>query len=183
MYSRSASDVNGVSKAVNTPAAMMGFRMPTNRVGVVWPYLSNVKVHLASLTTSLTSSRSSARARRRVQSFLEAHTCRVSDVLTEGQNLNISRRSIQTDGLRLTDPSLKPKRLVTKLQGFGLQRRQQLSGDTPPAPRRVGEHSLDFADAGFQFTHRSATDGFVGGACDQKHKPMISAVRWAKPVK
>jgi hypothetical protein len=82
----------------------------------------------------------------------------------------------------LTQRRFKPQRHVTKLPRFGLQRSQELSGDTPPAPRRLHEHPLDFPDTRFQFTNRSATDCFAIGVCDKKSQAMISDVFWTKAV-
>jgi hypothetical protein len=47
----------------------------------------------------------------------------------------------------------------------------------------VHEHPLDFTDAWLQFTNRSAANCFTVGVCEEKHKPMISYVCWAKAVK
>ena len=116
------------------------------------------------------------------QSFFEANAYRAPHVLTERRNIDVSRRSIETDCLRLTQSRFKPQRHITKLPGFGLQCRQELSGDTPPAPRRLHEHPLYFADTRFQFTNRTATDCFAIGVCDEKSKPMISDVFWTKAV-
>src|SRR2546428_14160753 len=87
---------------------------------------------------------------------------------------------IYTDALRFPQRRFKPHRHVTKLPRFGLQRSQELSGDTPPAPRRLHEHPLDFPDTRFQFTNRSATDCFAIGVCDQKSQETIPYPFWTK---
>jgi len=64
-----------------------------------------------------------------------------------------------------------------------LQRGQHLSGNAPPAPRRLHEHSLDFPDTRPELTDRPATNGFAIGSCDKKYKPMIPDVFGTKAVR
>src|SRR2546428_1328417 len=87
---------------------------------------------------------------------------------------------IYTDALRFPQRRFKPHRHVTKLPRLGLQRSQELSGDTPPAPRRLHEHPRDFPDTRFQFTNRSATDCFAIGVGDKKSQARISDLFWTK---
>jgi len=124
----------------------------------------------------------SGQARSSGQSFFEANAYRTPHVLTKGRNIDVSHRPIETDCLRLTPSSFKPQRQITKVPGFGLQCGQELSRDTPPAPCRLHEHPLYFADTRFQFTNRSATDCFAIGVCDEENKPVISNVFWTKAV-
>jgi hypothetical protein len=83
----------------------------------------------------------------------------------------------------LPQARFNPQRHVSELPGVGFQRSEQLSSDSPPPPRRLHEHALDFADARFQFTNGSAGNGFAIGARDKKSEPTICDVFWTKAVK
>jgi hypothetical protein len=82
----------------------------------------------------------------------------------------------------LTRRGFEAQRRVAKLPRLNLQGRQKLSSDASPSPCWLHEHSLDFTDARFEFTNRSATNRFTIGVCDKEREPAISDVFGTKTV-
>ena len=82
----------------------------------------------------------------------------------------------------MTLGSFKSQGKVAETPRARFQRGQELAGDTPPAPRRLHEHSLDLPDARFQLTNRSATNRLAISVSDQKSQSTILDVFWMKTV-